>query len=537
MKRIIATFRSGILFALLFALVAATGCSKDEPTRPGPEPSEKEDADINRWMFDYMKTHYLWNEAVKKVKSDYSLGYEEFLDDVLTKVAAQNDVNHDDGHWAINEKTGKLERSYFYSNIQRYKASAATAGIQTRGTRKQAEGLGIEMMFYASLNEDGESAPYVFMVAAVTPGSPAAKKGLKRGDLISRVDGTALTTDAALNKGWEKLMTTESGTVRVALYDMNTDKTGSDISITAAPYDDNPVWLRKTLTTDNGVKVGYLCYMSFNAGFEDPNDPKSTPLYDLALIEAFQKFRKEGIEELVLDLRYNGGGHVVSSAVLATLIAGDAYKGKVYARTIYNADRKRETADVYKLGEAQYNTSYSNAKHDPIASALASALGLKQVFVLCTGNTASASELVVNGLRGLDFKVNLIGSTTNGKNVGMEPLEETFGDYTYDFSPITFYIENAEEFRDYGNGFDPDVEAGDYLLYQTEKNGPMYPIAWGDEEHDEMLAYALEWIETGSNPVPAPEKTAATRAFGGMQLRTLRPARVQNMVLLPRSEE
>lgn len=520
MKRIIATFRSGIAFALLFALVGA-GCSKEEPARPEPapepskpEPSETSDAEIDRWMFGYMKTHYLWNKAVQQVKPDYTLGYEKFLADVLTKVAAQNDANHDDGHW----ENGK--RLYFYSNVVRYKASAATAGIQTRGTRKQVDGLGFEMLFYATLGQNG-GAPYAIMVAAVTPGSPAAKKGLKRGDLIAKIDGAQIK-DSNLETCWGKLMTTESGTVKVALYDMNTGKTGADISITAASYDDNPVWLSKVLTTDSGKKVGYLCYGSFNYYYDDE------------LIAAFKKFREEKVGELVLDLRYNGGGHVVSSAVLATLIAGDPYKGKVYARTTYNADRSRETPDIYKLGEAQYNTSHPNAKHDPIAMALASALGLQRVHVLCTGDTASASELVVNGLRGLDFEVRLIGSTTNGKNVGMEPLEKVFGDYTYDFSPITFYIENAKGKRDYGDGFNPDVEAEDYLLYQNAQK-QIFGIEWGDEKHDEMLAYALQWIETGAKPVP--EKKAATRSFSGMKLRKLAPARVQNMVLLPLSEE
>ncbi len=533
MKRIFATLRSGIVLASLLALVAATGCSKDEPTRPGPNSSGKEDADIDRWMFDYMKTHYLWNEAVKKVKPDYSLEYEEFLEDVLKKVAAQNDVNHDDGHWAIN-KTGKLERSYFYSNIQRFRASAATKSIQTRGTRKQAEGLGIEMMFYIPLGQN-DSAPYLLVIAAVTPGSPAANVGLKRGDLIAKVDGTSLNTKDARNKGLEKLLATESGKVEVTLLDLNTGNK-NELTLTAATYDDNPIWLSKVFTTASGKKVGYLCYMSFNAGFEDPDDSKSTPHYDLALIDEFKKF--QGVDELVLDLRYNGGGHVVSSAVLATLIAGNNYQGKVYARTTYNNDRKSKTPDIYRLGVEQYNTSQSDAKYDPIAKALASALGLKQVFVLCTGNTASASELVVNGLRGLDFKVNLIGSTTNGKNVGMEPDVKTFGDYTYDFSPITFYSENAKGFRDYGNGFEPDVAVEDKPFYEVV-NGDNYeyhPLEWGDAEHDILLSKAMEWIETGVKPVPE-KKAVATRAFGGMQLRTLRPVRVQNMVLLPRSEE
>ncbi len=122
-------------------------------------------------MFDYMKTHYLWNDAVKQVTPDYSLGYEKFLDDVLMKVAKQNDVNHDDGHW----EGGK--RSYFYSNVARYKTTKA----ETRGTReRKAEGLGIEMMLYTALGQSGK-APYAFLIAAVTPGSPAGRAGLKRG--------------------------------------------------------------------------------------------------------------------------------------------------------------------------------------------------------------------------------------------------------------------------------------------------------------------------------------------------------------------
>lgn len=479
-----------------------------------PESSKSSDAEIDRWMFDYMKTHYLWNKAVQQVNPDYTLEYEAFLADVLTKVAAQNDANHDDGHWE------KGKRSYFYSNIRRYKDSAATAGVRTRGTRERAEGLGIEMLFYAALGEN-DRAPYVFVVAAVAPGSPADKQGLKRGELIAKIDGARIM-DSNLDDCWEKLMMTESGTVRVALYDMNTGQTGSDISITAASYDDNPVWMRKTITTDSGKKAGYLCYGSFNYYHDDK------------LIEAFRKFREEGVDELVLDLRYNGGGHVVSSAVLATLIAGNDYRGGVYARTTYNADRKNETPDIYKLGEAQYNTSKPNAKYDPIATALASSLGLQRVHVLCTGNTASASELVVNGLRGLDFEVRLIGSTTNGKNVGMETREKKFGDYTYEFNPITFYVENAKGERDYGDGFAPDVEVEDSFFYEDDQH-QVCGVDWGDEKHDEMLAYALQWIETAAKPVP--EKTAATRSFSGMKFRKSAPARVQNMVLLPLPEE
>ncbi len=208
------------------------------------------------------------------------------------------------------------------------------------------------------------------------------------------------------------MMATESGTVRMTRYDPNTQKDGAEISVTASSYADNPVWFRKTFDLDDGRKVGYICYGSFNYHFDDK------------LIDAFREFKNEQISELVVDLRYNGGGHVVSSTVLGTLVAGSKHSGEVYARTTYNADRKSETPDVYKLGVAQYNESNSNARHSKIAEALDSSVGLDRIFVLCTGNTASASELLVNGLRGLGVEVNLIGLTTNGKNVGMEPQKK-----------------------------------------------------------------------------------------------------------------
>ena len=217
MKRLLSFGRLYVAVALLAATVGA-GCSKkDDVGKPGPgnQQQKHEDAPIDRWMFDYMKTHYLWNDAVKQVTPDYSLGYEKFLDDVLMKVAKQNDVNHDDGHW----EGGK--RSYFYSNVARYKTTKA----ETRGTREQAEGLGIEMMLYTALGQSGK-APYAFLIAAVTPGSPAGRAGLKRGDLISRVNG-AVINDANLNSSWQKMMATESGTVRMTRYDPNTQKDGA----------------------------------------------------------------------------------------------------------------------------------------------------------------------------------------------------------------------------------------------------------------------------------------------------------------------
>lgn len=514
MKRLESLVRRS-LRALLAAALVGAGCSED-PTNPSP--AEKTDnAAIDRWMFDYMKTHYLWNEAVQQVTPDYTLDYEQFLDDILEKVAVQKDelgrpVNYDDGYATANNGW------HFYSNVQRYKKSSSKS-VVTRGTHKQAEGLGIETMFYMSRNGD-KKPPYVFLIAAVTPGSPADKAGLQRGDLISRVDGSTVH-ESNVQELYRRLMLTESGTVRLTRFDWATEKDLPEISVTAASYADNPVWKTKTVTTGNGKKVGYLCYSSFNY------------FYDDELIKAFGQFRDERIDELVIDLRYNGGGHVLSSVVLGTLVAGEAHKGEAYARTTYNASRKNETADVYKLGEAQYNAAHPNYRHDPIATALLSAVGLSRIYVLCTDYTASASELLINGLRGLGIEVRLIGSTTNGKNVGMEMKTETFGNYDYEFSPITFYIANGNGESDYGDGFVPDVEVKQEDFFYKNSEGKFVGTDWGDEEHETLFRLALQWIEYGSKPMPDYPQAVATRGYEPLRLRPLAPVRVQEMLLFP----
>ena len=425
-------------------------------------------------MFGYMKTHYLWNSAVKQVEPDYSLGYEEFLAKVLEDIAAQNDINHDDGHW----EGGK--RRYFYSNIQRYKATASAAS-ETRGTRETEEGTGIKDL-YAFYIEVGKEA-CAFELLAVSPGSPADAKGLKRGTIISRINGTAIT-DSNYAELVKVLMPVESGkTVRLTTASFNDEyelvETPGEITVVSAPFDDNPVWMTKILTAGNGTdKIGYLCYNAFNF------------YYDEQLMEAFAEFKSQGVKDLILDLRYNLGGHGISSLLMGTMIVGKAKQGQVFLKSPVNAERtaKGESGSLYKIGDK----NVPEGTYTPIADGIGDlyALGLERVYVLSTNNTASASEVLINGLRGLDLEVRLIGLTTNGKNVGMESITKDKDGYTYKFSPITLYAENGKGFKDYSEGFTPDVVIDESEYYVRE---------WGSEK-DPLLAAALTWINTGGKP-------------------------------------
>jgi hypothetical protein len=130
-------------------------------------------------------------------------------------------------------------------------------------------------------------------------------------------------------------------------------------------------------------------------------------------------------------------------------------------------------------------------------------LGLTKIYVLATGNTASASEMVINSLRGVDIEVVHIGETTNGKNVGMDLREKTIGDYRYELWPITFKVLNAKGFTDYADGFDPDHEIGEFSGILGPA-GVMYGLG---DARELLLAAALYHIDNGRFPA-----TRQTRA-------------------------
>ena len=118
-------------------------------------------------------------------------------------------------------------------------------------------------------------------------------------------------------------------------------------------------------------------------------------------------------------------------------------------------------------------------------------MDLDRVFVITSGYTASASEIIINGLRGLGLEVNLVGTKTSGKNVGMEGYSTSFRNYDFLLYPVTFYIENAKGFRDYPEGFEPDLYLDDSGYYPGGDFG----------SNEDFLCNAVYgWIRTGKNP-------------------------------------
>ncbi len=431
--------------------------------------------EINEWVYEKMASTYLWNEPIPNLALDYSIGYQAFLKSILDGVGKQNDLNHDDGAY-----NGELRTEYYTQII--------SAAPETKAVGQQSRGNGFYLLRPVNLG-----TAIGVLVDTVIPGGPADKLGIKRGDFITEVNGVSITdynyksvtskiyTDAISIRTnsvkWEGAYLDQAVLTPIGTFDLNPEY-----------YVEPAIYKAETVELSNGKKVGYLLYMGFHAD------------YDEELMRVFDKFKADGIEDLVLDLRYNNGGEILSSTVMATMIAGQKHKGETLAKLTFNAARTAagETA-AYKIGikeTIEYPDGYL-----PIEDALQHSLDLDRVFVIASNITASASEIIINGLRGLDIEVNIIGTQTSGKNVGMEGFQKKYRNYDFLLYPVSFYIENAKGFRDYPEGFAPDFEFDDSAYYPGGDFGSM---------QDYLCNIAFGWIRTGN--APSMQSTSLTQA-------------------------
>jgi hypothetical protein len=247
--------------------------------------------------------------------------------------------------------------------------------------------------------------------------------------------------------------------------------------------------VKNTATFDvAGTKVGYL---TFNSHIK----PAETQL-----IEAISQLQANNIQELVLDMRYNGGGYLTIAAELGYMVAGSVSEGEVFdALTFNDKYTVRDPINNNILEPSRFSSSAAgfDAPTNPTpAGTTLPGLGLARVFILASGGTASASEALINGLRGVDVEVILIGEATRGKPYGWYALDNC--GITY--STIQFKGSNAKGFGDYSDGFIPVVSAD---LSGAEITGCQVADdlshALGDA-NEARLAAALGYIETGSCP-------------------------------------
>ena len=271
--------------------------------------------------------------------------------------------------------------------------------------------------------------------------------GVRRSWIIERINGVAIQPGMNINQmlGANEVGVTNTFVIR--------NPGGSEITLTLQKKEVimNTV-LYKEVFEAGGRKAGYLVLKGF-----------TTPTV-AELDEAFEFFTAEGIDELILDLRYNGGGQTNVANYLASIIGGTSVTDQPFAKYLYNDKRARDE---------NFTDEFATVENSP---------SLDRLIVIATRATASASEMVINGLNPF-VQVYLVGDNTYGKPMGMNAWY--YGD-KYAFVPVTFKIANALDQGDYFNGLEADSYVDDNIS-----------LPFGDPE-EASLKEALKFIETGT---------------------------------------
>ncbi len=421
------------------------------------------DFDVNASKTDLILSEkYLWNDEYNELIRDYAQDYRSFLSNTLLSMQ----TNGDDGGV---DKNGRYLYSYIIRSATGRSPVAKTSTIS----------MGITGITLVQLTEGGVATNnYAFCIQGVNPDSPAANAGLVRGDMITRINNSKINSSNYNNFYYDLLVPSNEG-ITLSLTTMD----NKSASITSKRLYLNPV-LKSKVITSGTHKIGYIAYEQFEASFDDE------------LLAAFKQLRDGGATELILDLRINGGGHVMTSQMISTIIAGSQCEGKIYQKYRYNDTRMREmglsfpeNTKVEYFGASKGDSDYSTSDY----------MNLSRAFFLVSNNTASSSEFTFHALRGIDFPVTLIGKKTEGKNVGMEPQSFQYGDFYYEFLPITFQGYNAKNESPNPSGTEVDYDVDEWTNGLSD---------WG-EVSDPLVSKAIELITGSKASVQSAAKPAA----------------------------
>ncbi len=274
----------------------------------------------------------------------------------------------------------------------------------------------------------------------------------------------------------------DSETHSFTVQDLGSD-TPRTFSLQSGSFVSTPVQFVQTITTLTGY-VGYMLFKSHNAIAEGQ------------LIEAVEYLSSEGITDLVLDLRYNSGGLLLLASQLAYMVAGrEATYNQVFYSQKFNDKHSFinpfSGTPIEPMPFIDITWGYSTTEGQPLPT-----LDLNRLFVLTTANTCSASEALINGLRGVGLDVIQIGTTTCGKPYGMYAQDNCGTTYL----TISFAGENAQGFGEYPDGFSPGDDGGaDETTFPGCRVADDFNHLFGDPE-EAMLATALFYRENGYCP-------------------------------------
>lgn len=411
------------LAVVFITLISLQSCQKDTDDAVVVPVNPTVNLEVQNFIWKGLNQYYLWQTDVPNL-ADNRFASQTALDAFLINYKVPQDL------FDALRVSPTIDR--FSWMVDDY----VTLEQSLQGTSKNN---GVEFGLSYKPNSTTEVFGYVRYIIA---GSDAATKDIKRGEMFTAVNGTQLTVN-----NYESLLfgSNDSYTLNMADYNgTNVTSNGKTVTLTKTTLTENPILIKNVITVGS-KKIGYLMYNGFYADF------------DAQLNAAFGEFKSQGITDLVLDLRYNGGGSVRTATYLASMITGQ-FTGKVFAKQQWNTK-------INTYYEANDPNGLRNFFTDKIGTTPINSVNMTKVYILTTKSTASASELIINGLKP-HINVVQIGDLTVGKNVGSVTLYDSpdFGpnnkntNHKYAMQPIVLKIVNSDGFGDYFNGLTPTHE-------------------------------------------------------------------------------
>jgi carboxyl-terminal processing protease len=427
----------------------AQQCASDNALAPTSRRTATLDTE-RRWVRSYMDEAYLWYREIPSVNSN----------DALFNTPS------------VPESLG----NYFEALKTRATTTSGKLKDQFSFTFPTAEwealsGSGIVAGFGAEWILGSPAPPRNVRIAYVEPNTPAANNGLARGNTVVSVNGVSIddnttTGIAVLN---EALFSPVSG--RSYSFVVSTGAVQRTVTLSAQQITKAPVQNVRTIATASG-NVGYMT-------FNDHILPAEGQL-----VSAFNTLAAANVSDLVLDLRYNGGGFLYIASQVGYMVAGAARTNSKTFERLQFSDRRANDTNNPDNNTPFFNTASGFDNTGTTENAALPTLNLNRVYVLASPGTCSASESIVNGLRGIGVTVVLVGGTTCGKPYGFTAKDNCGISYF----PIEFQGVNDVGFGNYADGFAPTATC----FVADDLSRPLGDSAEG------MLAAALQHRVTGS---------------------------------------
>ena len=483
---------------VILGSVVISSCKKDKsnptPTTP-PGNTQLSDADSLKYlMYRIMEVSFVDNgrDSTYDLPTYYWYSSVPKLDPLSSTYDSADVLLAQMKTYAINPNTNKpYDRYSFLDHGQ----------VQGEIQQGVAGDLGMQVTYAG----DGTPQNTFLYVLFADKNSPSGLAGVKRGYMITAINGSSnISYDGSNGANVNTVINAVYNDPQATFTFKKPDGTSFTTTLAKAVYNINPV-LFDSVYTVGGKKVGYFVFNTFSA--VDNNGPTLTKT---ELDRVFGEFQSAGINDLIVDLRYNGGGSVGTSEYMDSLIAPASVAGKEMYHYLYNDKLTAMESQIGLEDKVMFNGGGS--------------LNLDHVFFIGSSHTASASELTINNLKPY-MDVKLVGDTTYGKPVGFFtfhitdfPNGGTTEKALADLYAINFETRNANNQGGYFTGLVPDAQAYDYV-----------DVPWGNPQ-DQNLSKIFSYISTGTYGRLSAERTAGEKNLHSTIPSTIHPLRFNGMV-------